>query len=112
MTGGAGDDTYLVDKWATPRRSGRRRHGRGGKHVTFTLSANVETLALNGTTAIDGTGNAGANTLLGNSAVNRLDGDGGNDALTGFGGADASSLRMVTAPIRSPTSPTVRTSST
>ena len=43
---------------------------------------------LNGAGAINGTGNASANTMSGNSGANRLDGNGGNDTLTGFGGAD------------------------
>ena len=89
MTGGNGNDTYVVDNAAdtTSEAAG------GGTDVvqstvTFTLAANVENLALNGAAAINGTGNASANTMSGNSAVNRLDGNGGNDTMTGFGGAD------------------------
>ena len=42
--------------------------------VSFTLGANVENLTLTGATAINGTGNAPANTLTGNSAANILNG--------------------------------------
>ena len=89
MSGGAGDDTYVVDNAGDTiaEASG------GGTDVvqstvTVTLSANVEMLALNGAGAINGTGNASANTMFGNSAANRLDGDAGADTITGFGGAD------------------------
>ena len=80
MTGGNGDDTYVVDNAGDTT-----VEGSGGgtdrvqSTVTVTLSANVENLVLNGPTAINGTGNASANTMSGNSAVNRLDGNGGTD---------------------------------
>ena len=47
--------------------------------VTTTLPTNVENLNLTGTTAINGTGNAGNNVLTGNSANNILTGLNGND---------------------------------
>jgi Ca2+-binding RTX toxin-like protein len=47
--------------------------------VTWTLGNNLENLALTGTSAINGTGNALANTLMGNSAANTLTGGTGND---------------------------------
>ena len=56
--------------------------------VTFTLAAGVENLILNGTSAINGTGNAGVNAITGNSAANTLSGLAANDTLSGFGGAD------------------------
>ncbi len=40
--------------------------------VTYVLAANVESLTLTGLTAINGTGNTLANTLIGNSADNVL----------------------------------------
>ncbi|MBD2568489.1 beta strand repeat-containing protein, partial [Anabaena lutea] len=47
--------------------------------VTTTLPTNVENLTLTGTTAINGTGNAGDNVFKGNSANNTLTGLNGND---------------------------------
>jgi Ca2+-binding RTX toxin-like protein len=45
-------------------------------------------LALIGTAAVDGTGNAAANIIVGNGAANTLDGNAGNDILHGAGGGD------------------------
>ena len=56
--------------------------------VTTTLPTNVENLTLTGTTAINGTGNAGNNILQGNSGNNILSGLNGNDTLTGGVGND------------------------
>jgi Ca2+-binding RTX toxin-like protein len=50
-------------------------------NITYTLGANVETLMLTGTTAINGTGNTFNNVLLGNSAANTLDGGVGADTM-------------------------------
>jgi len=56
--------------------------------VTTTLPTNVENLTLTGTTAINGTGNAGNNILQGNSGNNILSGLNGNDTLWGGVGND------------------------
>ena len=89
MSGGNGNDTYVVDNAGD---TASEASGSGvdtvQSTVTFTLAAGIENLALNGAAAINGTGNASANTISGNSAANRLDGNGGNDTMTGFGGAD------------------------
>jgi serralysin len=50
--------------------------------ATTTLPTNVENLTLTGTTAINGTGNAGNNVLTGNSANNTLSGLNGNDTYS------------------------------
>jgi Ca2+-binding RTX toxin-like protein len=56
--------------------------------VGCTIGANVENLTLTGTAAINGTGNASANTLIGNVSANQLDGAAGNDTMRGGAGDD------------------------
>ncbi|QLQ20818.1 MAG: calcium-binding protein [Exiguobacterium profundum] len=56
--------------------------------ITYTLTNNVETLELTGSSGLSGTGNSLANTLIGNSGYNLLSGLGGNDTLSGGGGND------------------------
>ena len=89
MEGGLGDDTYYVDD---PADLVIEAAGEGvdlvNSTITYTLPTNVEKLTLNGVAAIDGYGNALANTLTGNAGPNRLDGGDGDDALTGADGAD------------------------
>lgn len=60
-----------------------------GTTGTFTLGANIETLVLTGTSAINGTGNSIANSITGNGAANNLDGAAGNDTLSGGAGIDS-----------------------
>ncbi len=89
LIGGAGDDTYMVDD------AGDlviENIGEGADTVaaaiTYTLVDNVERLSLIGTSAIKGTGNTLANTLIGNNANNTLNGRGGADTLSGGAGND------------------------
>jgi Ca2+-binding RTX toxin-like protein len=56
--------------------------------ISHTLDTGVANLVLTGTAAIDGTGNALANSLTGNAAANALTGADGDDTLDGKGGSD------------------------
>jgi trimeric autotransporter adhesin len=89
MRGGLGNDTYVVDS-ASDIVTELFNEGVDlvQASVTHTLAANVDSLTLTGTTAINGTGNLMDNVLIGNSAVNTLTGGDGNDTLDGGAGAD------------------------
>ncbi|MBB3221963.1 beta strand repeat-containing protein [Pseudoduganella umbonata] len=89
LAGGAGNDVYIVDN-SSDRAIEYSASGNDTVQSTasFVLEANVETLALLGNAAINGTGNAQANTITGNAAANIIAGGGGADALTGGGGND------------------------
>jgi Ca2+-binding RTX toxin-like protein len=92
MTGGPGNDTYVVESQgdiALEVISG----GAGGKDViqsTISLSApdNIENLQALGDAAINLTGNELDNILLGNNESNLLSGGIGRDTLLGEGGDD------------------------
>jgi Ca2+-binding RTX toxin-like protein len=56
--------------------------------VSFTLGDGANKLTLTGSSAINGAGNSGGNTLTGNTARNTLDGGAGGDKLIGGGGND------------------------
>jgi len=98
LEGGAGNDRYIVDNVAD-----KVVELAGGgtdivqSSVSFTLSANVESLELTGSAAISGRGNeldnnirgnAGDNLLLGLAGTDRLYGGAGNDRLSGGAGQD------------------------
>jgi Ca2+-binding RTX toxin-like protein len=89
MLGGAGNDTYFVDN-ASDGVVENLNEGNDAvfASVTYALTANVETLVLQGSGNIDGYGNALANGMFGNAGANRLDGGAGADQLTGNTGND------------------------
>jgi trimeric autotransporter adhesin len=87
MKGGVGNDTYIVDS------AGDVVIDTSGADIVFssvsyTLGADIENLTLNGSGAINGTGNALANTITGNGAANILNGGAGADKLDGGAGSD------------------------
>src|SRR4029077_2652847 len=89
MLGGAGNDVYFVDNAGDVV---FENVGEGNdavfSTVSYTLTANVETLVLQGGSNFSGTGNALANSIFGNSNGNILDGGAGADVLTGNAGND------------------------
>lgn len=89
LIGGVGNDTYQIgDAGDVVTELANEGTDTVQSSITYTLGANVENLALNGTAAINGTGNTLNNVLTGNAAGNMLSGGTGNDRLDGLGGAD------------------------
>lgn len=90
LIGDAGDDTFIVDDAAETVLDAS---GLDIIHSSINWDLNdstgVENLLLIGAAAINGTGDAGVNTITGNAAANILDGQDGDDTLNGMGGADA-----------------------
>jgi Ca2+-binding RTX toxin-like protein len=89
MRGSAGNDVYFVDD---PGDIVFESAGQGTDAVfatvDYTLTANVETLVLQGAGNLTGTGNELDNKLFGNTGNNALDGGAGADRLTGDAGND------------------------
>ncbi len=95
LTGLGGNDTYVVRSAATTivEGAGQGTADRVAAGISFTLAAddNIEVMTTSsaaGTTAINLTGNALAQTITGNAGANVLDGKAGNDTMSGLGGAD------------------------
>jgi Ca2+-binding RTX toxin-like protein len=88
LVGGLGDDTYVTDGGDTITELAGEGTDTVQSAATLTLGANLENLTLSGSSAINGTGNAGDNTITGNGGNNTLDGGGGTDTLVGGLGND------------------------
>ena len=99
MTGGLGNDTYIVNNFSDFIVEGADTIVdnitlSGGtkdeiqSSATYILSPNVERLVLTGLANINGTGNALNNTLIGNIGDNSLNGAGGADFMAGGAGND------------------------
>lgn len=89
MSGRLGYDSYVVDNVGdTVIEYSNEGTDSINSSVTYTLPTNVENLLLIGGAAINGTGNAMANSMIGNSVNNQLNGGGGNDILNGGAGND------------------------
>jgi len=89
MSGGLGDDIYIVDNALDQVRESA---GAGFDTVetsrSITLAANVEMLVFAGSANLSGAGNSLGNVIVGNAGANLIDGRGGSDTLTGGDGAD------------------------
>jgi Ca2+-binding RTX toxin-like protein len=89
MAGGSGNDSYYVDNVVDVI---YETAGSGNDSVystvSYALGANIERLALQGSTGSSGSGNGLANTLIGNSGSNILRGMAGDDYIKGGGGSD------------------------
>ncbi|MFN0304965.1 MAG: beta strand repeat-containing protein, partial [Burkholderiales bacterium] len=91
LSGGQGDDIYIIDESDTVTESAGAGIDQVQIDSTYVLDANIEALLLTGTSAIDGRGNALNNLIVGNAAGNTLrggTGSNGNDILQGMAGSD------------------------
>jgi trimeric autotransporter adhesin len=88
LSGGAGDDLYVVGIGDTAVEAADAGTDTVRSSVTYALGANIESLVLTGNMAADGSGNELDNVITGNSAGNALSGGAGNDVLDGGLGAD------------------------
>src|SRR6185437_7531153 len=94
MTGGLGNDTYVVDSLAdqvieaSPAVLGSGIDVEQTALLSLTLAPNVEQLVYTGTGDFTGTGNTLNNRLTGNVGNDTLNGDAGNDVLDGGAGND------------------------
>ena len=80
LAGGAGDDIYMVDNTGdVVTELAAEGTDLVNASVSYTLGANLENIALTGTSAINASGNVLDNNLTGNSAANVLTGGAGND---------------------------------
>ena len=72
MSGGSGDDRYIVDS-SSDSITENLSEGTGKVYssATFTISENIEQLILTGSSNIDGTGNTSDN-ITGNNGNNTL----------------------------------------
>jgi len=89
MTGGLGDDTYYVDNSGDVIvENSNEGIDTVNAEYSYTLSENLENLALQGSANINATGNSSNNALTGNSGNNILDGLTGDDTMSGGAGDD------------------------
>ena len=89
MSGGDGDDSYVIDNAADlVVEDGNDGTDSVVSTISYTLTSNVENLALAGADAINAIGNGSNNILTGNGNVNLLAGGAGNDSIDGGDGLD------------------------
>ena len=84
MSGGAGNDIYFVDNAGD---AVNESAGQGSDavfaSVNYGLTANIETLVMQGGTDLQGFGNTLANSIFGNAGNNLIDGGAGGDTMVG-----------------------------
>jgi Ca2+-binding RTX toxin-like protein len=89
LVGGVGNDTYYVD---AAKDIVTENTNEGTDTViasfTFTIGKDIEQLILSGSVAINGNGNALANSISGNAAANSINGAAGNDSISSGDGSD------------------------
>ena len=90
LAGGLGNDIYYVDNAgdSVTESAGQGMDTVYSSLAAYTLTANVESLVLQGSDSLNGTGNTLANSLTGNSGNNVLNGGTGADVMTGGLGND------------------------
>ena len=89
MVGGTGDDTYCVDSaHDVIAENAAQGTDMVRSSINYTLGANIENLALDGTSSLYGYGNEADNALTGNAGANKLFALAGNDTLDGGAGDD------------------------
>jgi VCBS repeat-containing protein len=94
LIGGSGNDRFDLGAFIPHAIVEGSGSGSGNDLVTSTITrslaayANVERLTLLGATAINGTGNTLANTIIGNAGANALSGGAGNDVIIAGAGND------------------------
>ncbi len=89
VLGGEGDDVYFVDA-AGDKLTENADEGTDEVRsaISYVLGASVENLTLQGTGAINATGNDLANVINGNDGANKIDGGKGADEMAGGKGND------------------------
>jgi len=89
MSGGAGNDTYFVDNAGDAvMESAGQGNDAVFASVNYGLTANVETLVLQGSADLQGYGNGLVNVIYGNTGNNLLDGGSAADLMVGGLGND------------------------
>ncbi len=91
LYGGLGNDVYVIDGGDTIVELASQGTDTVRSSASFVLASTLEHLALTGTAAVNGTGNALNNSITGNAAANLLNGAAGNDTLNGGAGIDTMS---------------------